>query len=530
MSLGVGSGSTGSIGPGHRSSAAPGGLAGPSGGGLRSLVGLRLAEVAALGGILALAAIVRSWDLGRLSFWYDEVVTVRLARAENLEEFGRLLFTIDATRAPLHPLLLRVWIGSLGASEVAVRSLGVVCGTATVALTYWVGRLAFDRASGIWGAWLAVWSPLLVYYSREARMYALLVLLSTLAWALLFRRGGLRSRVAGADGETTPGGAAVSLPPWKRSAADLSYALVLAALVYTHPLGLLMVATLAGVSLGFVRVYFGGAAGWLGVHLFAALLTFPWIPSYFDHPPEFLTGRLPLRFLAGTPIGFVGGNSLLLVGLTAVVVFGLARRRERLARSEGLGAAVGLLLWLVLPPSVLYLFSWVSTPIFGPARYTLYTAPAFLVLLGQGLAELPAAVRYTLSAGLLAVAAATLGPTVYAPDLKADWRGFAGDLNRWSQREPNAAVLVLVDSHDPSRNVEVETARYYLSSRFRVLPAGSAAHSRCFGGEVLLAIGGKDPAAAVSRAREVGTDRWELAAVYPGLSVFRRLPLVPPEG
>ncbi|MGO8898827.1 MAG: hypothetical protein ACLQU5_10860 [Isosphaeraceae bacterium] len=31
-----------------------------------------------LGGILALATALRAWKLGQLSFWYDEVVTMRL--------------------------------------------------------------------------------------------------------------------------------------------------------------------------------------------------------------------------------------------------------------------------------------------------------------------------------------------------------------------------------------------------------------------------------------------------------------------
>ena len=57
--------------------------------------------------ILAVAAGLRAWKLGQLNFWYDEVVTMRLATAPTLAALFDRLFQIDATRAPLHPLLLQ---------------------------------------------------------------------------------------------------------------------------------------------------------------------------------------------------------------------------------------------------------------------------------------------------------------------------------------------------------------------------------------------------------------------------------------
>ena len=48
-----------------------------------------------------------------------------------------------------------------------------------------------------------------------------------------------------------------------------------------------------------------------------------------------------------------------------------------------------LVLWLVVPPTLLYVYSWIFSPIFGPARYTLFVAPAYLILVAQGLAGFP---------------------------------------------------------------------------------------------------------------------------------------------
>ena len=302
--------------------------------------------------ILAVAAGLRTYRLEQLSFWYDEVVSMRLARAPSPAALFDRLFQIDATRVLLHPLLLQCWISLFGSSEAAGRSLSVVCGIVTVGLVYWIGLLVFDRATGRWAAWLAAVSPPLVYYAREARMYALLVMIACLGWGLLF-----------------------SL--WKAYSHGkaIAYALCLVALVYCHPLGLLMAGALGLGSFLFVRQFFGGWQRWLGVHLTALLLAVPWVRHYFDHDPEFLTGRLPLKFLIGTPIGFIGGNSVVLLGLAILIGFGLLRRRSTFARFSDWSGPACLVLWLVMPPTLLYAYSWLDKPVFGPSRYTLYSGP-----------------------------------------------------------------------------------------------------------------------------------------------------------
>ena len=60
-------------------------------------------------------------------------------------------------------------------------------------------------------------------------------------------------------------------------------------------------------------------------------------------------------------------------------------------------APVFLLLWLILPPSALYLYSLAAQPIFGPARYTVFVAPAYLILVALGLNATPPPLRYALA-------------------------------------------------------------------------------------------------------------------------------------
>ncbi len=543
-----------------------------------------------LAGIAAVATGLRLYQLGRLSFWYDEVVTMRLARAGSPAALIARLFEIDATRAPLHPLLLELWTQAFGPSEAAARGFSVVCGVATVLVIFAIARAAFDTPTGFWAAWLAALSPALIVYAREARMYAWLVLVTGLSWWLLLvvRRGLASGEWQVASGEFEPltievgtrgappqsplrkggrrnaptsppyeggvrGGAFAShsgayathtlgagllTPPGDRPKVSwpllAAYAVSLIALIYSHPLGLLMAGTLALAAL----IAFGSWRRWLAVHLAVAAVTAPWVGNYLDHPPEFLSDPPTLRFLLGTPIGFIGGDSRVLVGLAVVIAWGIARRvaarddrgRWRIVPGSWI-APVFLLLWLILPPLALYLYSRIVHPIFGPARYTVFVAPAYLILVAMGLTRLPAAVRYPLAVALTILAASELGSKVYDPALKADWRGFSAALAARIEDEggvgrpaPGASTLLIVATTNPDRNVEVETARYYLPIGCEAIALNEATPdrlSRTRAGEVYLAIGTRGGVPAIAVPDRVGPYRFRADRSYPGLMIYR---------
>src|SRR5262249_5703163 len=101
------------------------------------------------------------------------------------------------------------------------------------------------------------------------------------------------------------------------------------ALVYTHPLGLLM---LVALGLGWLVDYQINKLrfrSWIAIQVVTALACAPWIANYFDHKPEFLTHNQSLKFLLGMPIGFTGGNSRTLMVLAAVILAGLVPFRIR---------------------------------------------------------------------------------------------------------------------------------------------------------------------------------------------------------
>jgi len=103
-----------------------------------------------------------------------------------------LVWTSEST-PPLYYVLAWAWSHLFGVHEFGLRSLSALFGTATVPVAYLAGRELAGRRTGVAVAAIVAVNPLLVWYSQDARAYALLVLLSTAA--LLFF---LRARRTGA--------------------------------------------------------------------------------------------------------------------------------------------------------------------------------------------------------------------------------------------------------------------------------------------------------------------------------------------
>ncbi|MEA2309814.1 MAG: mannosyltransferase, partial [Thermoleophilaceae bacterium] len=138
-----------------------------------------------LAGIVVLAAALRLWRLGHQSYWLDEAFTVNTVR----RDFGGMLDGVRHTEStpPLYYTLAWVWERIFGAGEVGLRSLSAVIGIATVPVAYLAARARGSERAALIAAALFAVNPYLVWYSQEARAYALLVLLCT-ASLLFFLR------------------------------------------------------------------------------------------------------------------------------------------------------------------------------------------------------------------------------------------------------------------------------------------------------------------------------------------------------
>jgi hypothetical protein len=232
---------------------------------------------------------------------------------------------------------------------------------------------------------------------------------------------------------------------------------------------------------------------WLLTHIASCLSVLPWVGQYLGRTPELITGRLPLRFLLGVPIGFIGGDRTVLLVCSALICYGLlfvCKRENGGVRVAWDRAAswVPILIWLLVPTLLLYLYSSIAHPIFGPARYTLFVGPAYLILVARGLGKLP----WPLSIGAAATGALFSGVMlchdVFRSDLKADLRGAAAYLDK---HDPKGLVAVI--AANPSGTTELETARYYLEPGRAVIPWREAAAAQARGQRTLwVLLGLKD--------------------------------------
>lgn len=304
---------------------------------------------------------LRVYRLGSQSLWYDEGFSVWLARQP------LPAVTFGDFNPPLYYYLLHFWVSGAGTGEFAVRFPSALFGTLTVAATFALGSALFGAAAGLVGAVLAALSPFLVWYSQEARMYALAVLLgivaSWLAWQGFNGRRG-----------------------WP------AYAVAVTAGAYTHYLSLLVPIGHALFAAGCLFDPKGRPAvrGWLAAAVGAGLAYLPWLPTAYAHAQlqTYWPGRPDLlRLLQDALARFVAGYSLEAeralpfgYGFLAAAVLGLVGA----LLAGGKVRAGALLLGSVgILPLAAVLGLACLRPKFEP-RYLIFVWPA-LTLLGVGL-------------------------------------------------------------------------------------------------------------------------------------------------
>jgi len=152
----------------------------------RALAG-RIAGLTLFAVALAAGAFLRLDRLGGPSYWLDEILGQQLTTQAGSQPWWMWIAGSEVEHGPLYyatQLATRVF----GETEAAGRMASALFGVAAIALVWWAARCAGERwaGSGAAAALLAL-SPLHVYYSREARPYALMILLTAAMLVALLR-------------------------------------------------------------------------------------------------------------------------------------------------------------------------------------------------------------------------------------------------------------------------------------------------------------------------------------------------------
>ncbi|HTA34234.1 MAG TPA: glycosyltransferase family 39 protein [Solirubrobacteraceae bacterium] len=139
-----------------------------------------------LAALTLLAAVLRLSTLDLQSFWYDEAFTpVHVLHASLAATLRSVVHTENSP--PLWYVLEWADARVLGTGEVALRLPSALAGIATVPVAWAIGRELSGRAAAILCAAIVAVNPLFVWYSQEARVYALFVLTAALAMLCFLR-------------------------------------------------------------------------------------------------------------------------------------------------------------------------------------------------------------------------------------------------------------------------------------------------------------------------------------------------------
>jgi mannosyltransferase len=332
----------------------------------------------------------------------------------------------DQLNPPLY--LMVAWVAEklFGDSAQALRLISLLAGTAAIPLTYLLGLWTVGRRAGLCGAALVALSPFLIFYSTEARPYALLLLLDLASTLALLRA--LETR---------------------RFRWWALYAAASCAAVYTHYPAVFVLAAQFGWAF-WTRP--DARAALVLANLVAALAYIPWLPNLEHHTSSsavhtisnlhpFVLGAVRtdvLHWAIGHPFialqDLPGEVGLVLLAAGAVVALigvgsSAAELRQRGVLPRPRSTTVLIVLLALAAPVGAALYSAIGNSVFLP-RNLIGSLPGLAVAVGMLLTSPRGAVRICAVGLVVAGLAIGAGKMLKATYQRPDYQGQAAYVDR----------------------------------------------------------------------------------------------------
>lgn len=386
--------------------------------------------------VLALVLLLLQADTRGI--WQDEGLTLYQIRLPFIEILANRIPVADAmtpnTVPPFFFLILGMWGRLFGFELWVLRLFSILCTLVVLFLLYGVGKAVGDARVGRIAALLGALSPVLWWYAQELRMYAFLLVPTTLSVGLLWR--------------------------WYRTSAHgfprltiLAYALTVAVMVWTHYISFYLV---AAQVLWVVLVLFPRHPRIVtGVVVAVVVVAVPLLPfaiarlgigaerDFFFMPLHVIATDVVQSFAFGTP-QFVSRWEE--IGWFMPVAWGLLGFGAWQAKRVGGWSLAGLLCLGVALPVVAVAVLGYLKPLYQNVRHAYVVAPAFYLLWALGLVRLAEVRRWVpvLIVALLGYGWSLSTIHYFAPDrpLKNDVRPLFETL---AQRYAPGDVIALND-------------------------------------------------------------------------------------
>jgi len=391
---------------------------------------------ALLGLIMVVAVVVRFYDIGGESIWWDEGFSHRWATMPWREVIRET--SHEDYNPPLYYLMLNGWVHLFGDSEASMRVPSAISSAVAVFLTYLIARQLTSRNVGLFAAGAMAVSSYQIVYAQQARAYGLLMM-CVLGSMYCFLR---------------------LMRDWKPLLLAI-YVLSTAAMFYTHVYGVFFF----GVQgLALLAIWIRRAPTQftikrtIVVSLVLLVMLIPWIMFAISRGEaaetsfwiEFPTAKVvagAFERLAGS-IPLVTALGLLCLLAACVLIFSirkLPQPSEAVDPINGftkLGSLTFLFTWFILPHAVPLLVSYALHPIYYH-RYTIPMAPAMYILAGIGLMALrPQPVRIVVCLLVFGL----MGSELFHELTKSD-NTVAADLARYVDATAKPGDMLVFDGH-----------------------------------------------------------------------------------
>ncbi len=293
-------------------------------------------------------------QLNQESLWYDEGWSMWAVHGSLLDTLERVALDVHP---PLYFVALNAWFILSGEAAYSGRMLSLMFGILGVVITYQLGRTLFDHWVGIIAMLLLGSSSFFIYYTREIRMYTLLLSVAVLSMWVYIRW--------------------LHQPVLSRF---FLYSITIALLPYIHYYGALITLT---QGLHLLLFHPQRLKKWLLACTLALGLYLPWTivlsQQIQTNPAGPLALPVPTNLETITWLLIIlGGGS----GLWLLTPFFLGSALSQLHRYRE--AVFLLILWLIVSPLIaLTLNAWV-VPIYH-VRYIIAILPAFVLLVAYGI-------------------------------------------------------------------------------------------------------------------------------------------------
>lgn len=371
--------------------------------------------------ILIASLLLRLVSLNQ-SLWLDEATTALVSKMTLADIFTK--FLPGDFHPPLYYLVLKGWTTIFGYSEISLRIPSIIFGIGTIYLIYLIGKKLFDKKTGLIAGALLATSGLSIYYSQEARMYAMTAFLVALAFYLFLKKKwimfsfallfvGLTDYVALF---VVPVFLIVGWKDWKKTLLSLIPLTV--GLTLWLPIFLKQIMAVSSVQ----------GSGWWGI---LGTLTFKNI------------ALIPIKFMLGR-IGFDDKNIYLLIVVVAGFLFAsLVTKSFKSTKT--------LWLWLTLPIVIGMILSF-KVPSLIYFRFLFCLTP-FYLLVANGVSQYKKS-KIALIVILLIFNLATSSYYLLTPKFqREDWRGLTSFITSKSKGD----AITIFSSHS-----NMEAYLYYV--------------------------------------------------------------------